>query len=93
MSMSTHVVGFKPPDDKWQKMRAVWTACTAAGIEPPEEVFAYFEDEEPDERGVRVDLKNTNAVTDYTTQYETGVEVDVAKLPPDVTIIRFYNSW
>ena len=35
MSMSTHVVGFHPPDEKWKEMKAAWDACMAANVNPP----------------------------------------------------------
>lgn len=58
MGMSTHVVGFIPPDEKWQKMKAVWDACRAAGVEVPEDVCDFFEGGEPDPAGVEVMLKD-----------------------------------
>jgi hypothetical protein len=47
MGMSTHVVGFKPPDEKWRKMKAVWDACEAAGTDPPAAVSKFFEGDVP----------------------------------------------
>lgn len=106
MSMSTHVIGIKPPDETWKKMKTAWEACEAAGIDPPKEVLAFFDHVKPDERGVVVDLKyfcnpesepkKTDlhpAVTKYKAEMQEGFEVDVTKLPLDVKIIRFYNSW
>lgn len=56
MSMSTHVTGFRPPDERWQAMKAVWDACTAAKTQIPDEVMAFFGDEAPDPRGVEVKI-------------------------------------
>jgi len=58
--MSTHVVGFRPPDEKWKKMKAVWDACEAAGAKIPDEVSDFFDGEEPDARGVEVDLEESD---------------------------------
>ena len=91
MSMSTHVVGFKPPDAKWKKMKRVWDACVEADIEIPTEVTMFFEGESPDELGVRVELEEEVCCTDYSEEMQTGFEIDVKKLPKDITLIRFYS--
>lgn len=52
MSMSTHIVGFVPPDNKWRQMKVIYDACNEAGITVPEEVDDYFEGEAPDEAGM-----------------------------------------
>jgi hypothetical protein len=98
MGMSTHVQGFKPPDEKWEKMRAVWLACEAAGVGFPEPVAKFFDGEPPDPAGVEVEeseLRKSGAVTDWNDGRigAEGFEVDVRKLPADVTVLRFYNSW
>lgn len=92
MSMSTHVVGFRPADEKWEKMKAVWDACKTAGVEVPQGVERFFGGEGPgDKPGMEVDL--SGAVIEWSAEMKNGYEVNLAKLPPDVTIIRFYNSY
>lgn len=91
MSMSTHVVGFVPPDAKWKKMKAAWDACTKAGVPVPEEVTEFFNYEAPDSNGVEIDIKE--AVPQYRRDMCEGFDVDVSKLPKHVSVIRFYNSW
>lgn len=91
--MSTHVVGFRPPDKKWEKMRKVWESCVEAGVEPPDDVVEFFGDEEPDPAGVEVDLEECGAATEYSAEGRDGYEVDVTKLPKGVSIVRFVNSW
>lgn len=54
MSTSTHIVGFRPPDAKWNQMKAVWHACGAAKVPVPEGVLKFFEYEAPDDNGVLV---------------------------------------
>jgi hypothetical protein len=96
MSMTTHVRAFKPPGEKWQQMKAVWDACKAVGIDPPREVGRYFEDTDPDPTGVVIDentLVDLGVLRGWSDQYREGREIDVTKLPKDVTVIRFYNSW
>ena len=93
--MDTYVVGFKPPDEKWQKMFAIWKACDEANISTPEEVNEFFNDEEPDESGVRVDLSE---LEDCCREWNDGdmsqgFEIVVDKIPKDIKVVRFYNSW
>jgi hypothetical protein len=91
MGMSTHVIGFRPPDEKWRKMKAVWDACADAGTSPPKEVSEFFQWTTPDPRGVEVDLRACS--TKFNDDSRDGIEIDVNKLPKDVTIIRFYNAF
>jgi hypothetical protein len=96
MGMSTHVVGFRPPDEKWKAMAAVWDSCKAAGIEPPREVSEFFDWREPDSNGVEIKetaLTKAGAVREWHDDCRSGYEIDVSKLPPDVTVVRVYNSW
>lgn len=94
MSMTVHVVGFRPPDDKWKKMKAVWDACVKADVEIPEDVLDFFNHVAPDDRGVEVELEKLPACTKrYRTEGREGYEIDVTKLPYGVTVVRFYNSY
>jgi hypothetical protein len=93
MGMSTHICGFKPPDAKWKAMKAVWDSCRAAGIDAPKEVEDFFGGEVPDPKGVEVELGRDQGLREWGTDYADGFELDVKKLPPDVTVIRFYNHY
>lgn len=96
MSMSTHVVGIKPPDDKWKEMKAVYDACAVAGVAVPKAVCDFFDNDPPDDAGVVVseyDLKKCGALKEYSGDMTAGFEVDLSKVPKDVKIIRFYNSY
>lgn len=97
MGMSTHVFGIKPPDEKWKQMKTIWDACRKAKIQPPQEVDTFFGGEPPDEKGVVVHLtewrKHHPSITEWSAEGAQGFEVAVKDLPPDVTILRFYNSW
>ena len=95
MSMSAYVVAFRPPDQRWKTMKAVWDACAGAGVELPKEVSAFFNHDSPDDAGVKVDLlypERHECVREYNERDSEGYEIDVTKLPPGVTILRFYNS-
>jgi hypothetical protein len=89
MSMSTHVIGFAPPDEQWRKMKAIWDSCRAAGIAVPREVEKFFGGEPPDEAGVEIELESRK----WSEDSREGVEIEVEKLPKHVKLIRFYNSW
>ena len=92
MGMNTHVVGIKPPNEKWKKMKEVWDACESAEIEPPKEVYDFFEGEGPDEKGVRVNL-NKQCCSKFKADCQEGLEIDLTKISSDIKIVRFYNSW
>lgn len=96
MGMSTRVTAFRPADAEWKKMRAVWQTCHDAGINIPTEVEQFFDCRAPDERGVEIymaALTACGAVKEWSNENSAGFELDVKKLPPDVTVVRFYNSW
>ena len=95
MGMSTHVVGFKPADAKWKKMKAIYDACVSADVEIPESVDSFFDGDDPNNSpgGVTADLDKSKCVTAYKSDDAEGFDVDITKLPKDVTILRFTNSW
>lgn len=92
MGMSTNVRGFVPPDDKWKKMKKVYDSCKEAGIdfdEMPSDVQNFFDDGDPDEKGMQVEIP----YEDYRVDSEEGIEIEVEKIPKNVKFIRFVNSW
>lgn len=93
MAMSTRITGFRPPDARWAQMKAVWDACEAASQEVPSSVEEFFNHEPPDDRGICIDLKDSPSVTNYRADMEEGFQVEISKLPKELTHIRFVNSW
>lgn len=93
MSMSTNIVAFRPADEEWVKMKAVWDACKTAGIPVPEKVLAFFGHEEPNEAGVVVDIQKTGAAVEWNSGNSSGFEVDLTKIQKGVRFIRFYYSF
>ena len=87
MGVSYHVEGIRPPDEKYKKMAAAWKACDAVGIEPPEDVLDFFDGEEPDGKGLKVDI--SVAVTECGPEGMDYYDVDLSKLPKNITIVRF----
>ena len=91
--MSMHVIGYMPADEQWNKMKAAWDACTAAAVDPPKEVFAFFDYTPPgDAPGKEVKIDGVGA-REWKDQSREGYEVDVTALPKGVRFVRFYCSW
>jgi hypothetical protein len=93
MSMSTHIVGFKVPDDKWYQMKAVWDACRTAKVDPPTVVEKYFEFTSPEEYGTPVQEKALTGILEYRDDMRQGYDIFVDKLPEGVKVVRVYNSY
>lgn len=95
MGMSTYVVGIKPADEKFKKMKSIYDLCEEQGIDIPDEVEDFFDGERPDEKGVTIYLSETDGVYEYRNgEYaQEGYEVQIDKLPKDIKILRFINSW
>ncbi len=96
------IMGVKPPDEKYKKMKAVFDACVEAGLAidvMPEEVYDFFEGYPPREhKGVCVDLEKAECCKPFQVadsdfdQWAVGFEVEVAKIPKNVKLIRFYKE-
>ncbi len=93
MGASTNVVGFKPADEKWKKMKAVWDSCEKANICIPTSVVEFFNGDTPDSSGVLIELLKHPCCEKYSAEMKDGYEIDVSKLPKDVKIIRVYTSY
>jgi len=91
--MSTYIIGFKPKDEKYHQMKAIHDACIIANVSLPKEVYDYFGDYEVDDAGIRVDKLPEDCSKEWGNEYSSGIEVDISKLPKDIKIIRFVNSW
>lgn len=96
MSMSTGVYGLRDLGHTFDKMMLIKNFCDAQGVSYPKEVVEYFgEDVEEDEDYLRNELAHVDikyAITEYGTDTEDGFEVDLSKLPEDVTKLRFYQG-
>lgn len=93
MGMNSYIKGIKAPTPEFLKMYAVWKSCYEAGIDPPDSVTEFFEDEEPNESGILVNLADTDCCQEYSADMENGCDIEIAKLPEGVTHIRFYNAY
>lgn len=89
MSMSTEVIGFIPPDEKWEAMKKIWEACEDQGINPPSEVMDFFDGINPNPAGVEIEIPHR----EYNGNMESGIEIDIGDIPEHCKTIRFYNSY
>lgn len=93
MGMSTHVVGIRPRDEKYVDMLTIWAACKKMNVEIPKDVRSYFNDEPPAVGGGVIVELSKKSVSKYSEESRDGLDVDLSNLPPDVKILRFYNSY
>ena len=94
MSMTQHIFGFKPVDEKWREMKQVWDACKIAHVEIPDEVCDFFDGQDPNNLpGIEVDLEETEAVDNWGDEGRSGFEVDLSKLPDDIKFLRIYVAY
>lgn len=92
MGMTSHVTGYGPTDEKWGKMANAYHACRTAGVDPPDEIYDFFYGSPPtDLPGKKIDI--SGAVQAFQGEDEDGFDVDLEKLPKEVGVIRFCNSY
>lgn len=69
-------------------LQAIYDSCVAADVEILDIVFNYFGDEEPNEKGVVVEIPDQALIGDW----EYNIEVDLSKLDKDISILKFEVS-
>jgi hypothetical protein len=89
MSMSTTVIGFTPPDERWIAMKKIYDACKEAKISIPKEVDTFFDGGAPDEKGVEIKLP----IHKWQSDYGQGYELEVKDIPKQCSTIHFFNAW
>lgn len=82
------IEGFRPVDEEWKKMKAVYDACKAAGVEVPEEVNEFFNWEKPSDFGMFVDVSDA-----IVTESNNVMLVDLTKLPKNLKTLRVYLNY
>lgn len=88
------IKGIKAPNEKWRKMKQVYDACIGVGVEIPNEVSEFFNGDPPDDSGVIIDLDDHESVMKWDDgDMREGFQVEIAKLPKNLTHIRFVNSY
>jgi hypothetical protein len=76
--------------DVVEEMKAVYDACKKAKVQIPEDVMRFFNWSDPDPLGVEVEIPHRAFNSERKGQ---GIEIDVSRIPKDVAVVRFYNSW
>lgn len=94
-SPSIHISGYRPTNEKYKKMLAAYEACQAAGVPVPDDVQEFFNWETPAPQGFFVEM---HAGQDGVKKFDDrkgreGYEVELAKLPKNLTHLRFYLHW
>jgi hypothetical protein len=94
MSMSTHIYAIKSPDQTWNEMKDIWDLCLKNNIPIPSKVGAYFGYNTPNKHGVKINItKEEEIVETYSEEGASGFIVHLDKLPHDITMLKFKNSW
>lgn len=89
MSAYYFVRGIMDPTDDYKKKYAAFKACKEAGIEIPQQLWDYFNNDTPYEDGISMKIP-------FEKKEEVGCstyEVDLKKIPPQVTKVQFLVCW
>jgi len=78
MGMSTHIVGLRGNVEDAEKVREL---CSKNVWDAPKIIEGIGE------------VSIGSCVKEYSTEDHEGYEIEVAKIPKGVEVIRFYNSW
>jgi hypothetical protein len=92
MGMSTSIQGFIPPDEKWKAYKDIYDKCKTLNIDAPQEVYDFFDGESPGNAPGKL-VQITQAISKPTNDDGDSWDVTIAKLPKNVTVIRFRNDW
>jgi len=95
-----YVYGITECDEHHKKMYAIAKACQEADVAFPDEVAEYFDDDKPEEEG-RCQALGSNyddekchaSVRVFGEMGSTGFMVDLSKLPPHTSHVKFELSW
>lgn len=96
--MSTYILGFTPDTDKdFQRHKKILLVCLEGKVSLPPETAQYFDSDKPHEslldEKLEINLKEGVHYEKWSKDMSSGFEVDLSKLPPGVTKLRFVNSW
>lgn len=91
MSMITYIQGLKPKTEEYEKKLQIYRMCKEMNVSIPEEIEEFFNGEVC-ERGIITEIPK-DAVENYGENTSDIFELDLSKIPSDVTKIRFVNSY
>lgn len=100
MGMSTHIKAFASNDStEYQKHKKILLLCIESEVSLPKETAIFFDctdgylNEDLLEKSLEIELVRGKHYFEYSEDMEQGYEVDLSKLPKNVTKLRFYNSY
>lgn len=91
MSMVSYIQGLKPKTEEYEKKLQIYKLCKEINIDPPREIEEFFNGEVC-EVGIIAELP-AGTLVEYEDDCREYFEVDLTKIPKDVTKIRFVNSY
>lgn len=86
MGTDYRVIGIIPLGDRLEKLKKARDACIEAEIEIPNEITDSLDEENLDEKGLKVEIEFER----YCKRDECGIEVNLKDIPEGVDILRFY---
>ena len=90
MSIALIYHGIVEPTDEFKKKYEAFMACRAAGVNPPQELWRYFGNDEPNPSGLVVEIKSKRVRVN---EYSDVFEIDLRHLRPDITKIQIGVSY
>ena len=90
MPVTPYIRGIIEPDETFRKKFNAFQACKEAGIKIPEELWDYFDGDQPDPSGIVVPIEASCDKGDWSHRI---LEVDLTTLRKDVSKIQFVISY
>ena len=85
MSADIYIRGIIEPNEEFKKKYAAFVACEEADIDPPEELWEYFNEERPNPSGLTIDIEPISVRID---EYNIAYEIDLKSIRSDVSKIQ-----
>jgi hypothetical protein len=97
MGMSRHIQAFIPEtDEEFKKHKKILLMCLEHKVSLPKETAEYFGSNDAEEylldEKLQIELEKDVHYKEWSDESCEGFEVDLSKLPKEVTILRFFNG-
>lgn len=93
MGADLFVQGFAQPNKEFKQMLEAFNACKRAGVEPPKEVWDFFNWENPSPHGIPVEKDSLTGITEKCVDGTHSYIVEIDKLPPEIETIEIGISY
>ena len=87
MSTSVYFHGIVEPNEEFKKKYMAFVACQDAGVDPPDELWDYFNGDRPNPSGLVVRIESREV---QVSKYQYVQEIDLKSLRPDISKIQIY---